>query len=212
MRQKISERMKKNNPMHNSEVAKRQSESMKALGNKHPLRQFEYCKAQSKRMSRDSNPAKRPEVRKKISESGKGRKPWNKGKKRPEMSGPNHPFYKDKFPEETRKSQIQWMRNGGAAHANSFIQNPSKPQVELFKKVQKIYPQAKLNYSSLNRSIDIAIPDLMIAIEYDGSYWHQDEKEDKTRQQELETIGWKFLRYEDYVPKTDKLKKDLRWL
>ena len=32
-------------------------------------------------MSGENNPAKRQEVRKKISESCKGRVPWNKGKK-----------------------------------------------------------------------------------------------------------------------------------
>lgn len=81
------------------------------------------------------------------------------------------------------------------------------------KENKSIYPQAILNYAvlKLNRSIDIAIPDLMVAIEYDGSYWHKGkEKEDAIRQKELESIGWQFLRYVDYVPSINEFKKDLK--
>jgi len=109
-----------------------------------------------------------------------------------------------------RRIHSERMLNGGAARANSFVQNPSKSQVLLFEKVRKIYPDAVLNYPVLNFSIDVAIPQENIAIEYDGSYWHQGRKEeDAKRQKELENIGWKFLRYVDYVPKTDILKNDL---
>lgn len=113
---------------------------------------------------------------------------------------------------ENRKKISEYMKNGGSAHAASFIRSPSKPQVQLFKKIQKIYPQAILNYPVriFNRNIDIAIPDLMIAIEYDGSFWHQDKEHDTKRQKELEAIGWIFLRYIDRIPKTDELKKDLK--
>ena len=91
----------------------------------------------------------------------------------------------------------------------SFIKSPSKPQIKLFKLIKSIYPQAILNYPSLNFSIDIAIPKQMIAIEYDEPYWHDKEK-DKIRQRELENIGWKFLRYVRYIPVIDELKKDLK--
>ena len=36
---------------------------------------------------------------------------------------------------------------------------------------------------------DIGIPSLKIDIEYDGSYWHDKEK-DKIRQKKLEGVGW----------------------
>jgi hypothetical protein len=39
----------------------------------------------------DKNPTKRPEVKKKISDSCKGRKPWNKGIKNPDISGGKNP-------------------------------------------------------------------------------------------------------------------------
>ena len=115
-----------------------------------------------------------------------------------------------KHTEDWKKATSKRMLNGGAAYMNSFIKNPSKPQVELFELIKQIYPNVILNYPSLNRSIDIAIPEKMIAIEYDGSYWHQDKEKDKIRQKELEAIGWNFLRYVDYVPSINELKKDLR--
>ena len=51
---------------------------------------------------------------------------------------------------------------------------------------------------------------MMIAIEYDGSYWHQDKSADEKRQKEIEGIGWRFLRYRDYIPTLDELKNDLK--
>jgi len=117
----------------------------------------------------------------------------------------NNPFSRKENIEKTRNR----MLNGGAAHALSFNQNPSKPQVELLKLIKQLYPQAILNYPSLNFSIDIAIPELKIAIEYDGSYWHQNKEYDNKRQKELENIGWKFIRYVDYIPSKEELKNNI---
>ncbi len=101
------------------------------------------------------------------------------------------------------------MLNGGAAHANSFITNPSKPQVALFELVKQLCHCASLNYPIGNKNIDIAIPFHKIAIEYDGSYWHQDNEKDSDRQILLESLGWKFIRYRDYVPTIEELRKDI---
>ena len=117
----------------------------------------------------------------------------------------------DKFLDQVIPKRKEYMLNGGASYANSFITNPSKPQVELFKIAKSLYDTSVLNYSSLNFSIDIAIPDLNIAIEYDGSYWHKGREEaDAKRQKLLENEGWKFLRYVDYVPSSEELKKDIK--
>lgn len=103
----------------------------------------------------------------------------------------------------------QKMLNGGAVYIRSFIKNPSKPQVKLFNLVKEIYPEAVLEYSCLNYSIDIAIPNLYIAVEYDGSYWHQDQEADNKRQKEIENKGWIFLRYRDYIPTKEELKRNI---
>jgi len=102
------------------------------------------------------------------------------------------------------------MLNGQSAYLNSFIKNPSKPQVELFNLIKEIYPTAILNYPIMNYSIDIVIPELKIAFEYDGSYWHKDKEEyDQKRQKEIEDLGWKFIRYIDNVPSEDDIIEDI---
>jgi len=97
------------------------------------------------------------------------------------------------------------MKNGKAAYMNQFIKNPSRSQVELYNIILKLCPYAVLNYPCLNYSIDIAIPFLNIAIEYDGSYWHQDKEADKIRQTKLENEGWKVIRFEDYIPSKEEM-------
>jgi len=131
----------------------------------------------------------------------------------------NDPAWRQKVSIGTKKGQAknphfkekrrQYMLNGGAAYCNRFIKNPSKPQVELFQIIKKLYPDAILNYQCMNFSIDIAIPTLKVAIEYDGSYWHQNKNKDLIRQQIIEKRGWKFLRYVDIVPSITKIRKDI---
>jgi hypothetical protein len=136
-----------------------------------------------------------------------------RGKENPahsEYMKKNNPMAGVKRPKEICDAIRERMLNGGAVHALSFQQIPSKPQIELYDLVKLIYKNAKIEYRVLNRFIDIAIPDKMIAIEYDGSYWHQDKEADILRQKELENIGWNFLRYMDYIPPLYELKKDLR--
>lgn len=100
----------------------------------------------------------------------------------------------------------EYMLNGGAAYCNQFIKNPSKPQIELFEMVQKIMPYCYLNYPCGRYSIDIAIPDLNFAIEYDGEYWHQNKDYDLKRQKEIEEDGWKFIRFYNKLPSIEELK------
>jgi hypothetical protein len=100
---------------------------------------------------------------------------------------------------------LAYIRNGGAAYANSFVKNPSRPQIKLFNLVRSIYSDAVLNYPCMNYSIDVAIPSRKIAIEYDGSYWHKNKEKDKDRQRKIEAEGWKVIRYQDFIPNKDQL-------
>ena len=61
----------------------------------------------------------------------------------------------------------------------------------------------------MRKFIDVAIPSLMIAIEYDGSWYHQNEEKDMIRQKEIEGQGWRFIRYKDYLPDRENLIKDI---
>ena len=107
--------------------------------------------------------------------------------------------------ENFRNRISTYMKNGGSARANSFIKSLSKPQVKIFSLVKEVYPDAVINHPCLNYCIDVVVPSLKIAIEYDCSYWHQDKEKDKERQQALEQQGWKFIRYRDCVPSKEEL-------
>ena len=84
--------------------------------------------------------------------------------------------YLNSFPRNQEKMKIKsekdrkMLLSGQAAYMNSCIKNPSVPQVELYNVIKEIYSSAILNYPCLNYSLDIAIPELKIAIESDGSY------------------------------------------
>jgi len=126
-----------------------------------------------------------------------------------EKYGVEHPNQNQK----ARERQSERMKNGGAVHASSFIKNPSKPQVELYNLVKSLFPEAILNFPSKGKSgdrfsLDIVIPSLKIDVEYDCWYWHDPEK-DRIRQEDLESLGWKFLRYKDYIPTLEELKENL---
>lgn len=130
------------------------------------------------------------------------------GIKRPDMLGDNNVAKRDdirqKISDGVRKSwktpegieRLEEMKSWRAAYMNSFVTNPSKPQIELYNMVLKLCPYAILNYPCGSYSIDIAIPFLNIAIEYDEPYWHQDVERDKKRQMILEEDGWNFKRFE----------------
>ncbi|MFW9871659.1 MAG: hypothetical protein ACFFG0_01065 [Candidatus Thorarchaeota archaeon] len=132
------------------------------------------------------------ETKKKIGKKSRGRKHSSR--------------YKNRLRQE--------MLNGKAAYLNSCMKNPSKPQVDLYRKVLSICPYAILNYPYLNYSIDIAIPFLNIAIEYDGYFHFNSEKNIRyhiKRQKKLEKEGWKFIRYTIYdkFPKQKDIRREI---
>ena len=126
---------------------------------------------------------------------------------------------KDNRTKESIEKQKQWMLNGGSVYIASFIKNPSKPQVELYNRVKELYPTAVLNYpcyrvkGKRNYSLDVAIPELKIWFESDGSWFHQNYNEDLKRQNEIEKMGWKLIRYKadspKEVPPQDQIKNDI---
>ena len=106
------------------------------------------------------------------------------------------------------------MLQGFASYMNKFIKNPSKPEVMLRNIVKELYPDCEFQHPVLRYSLDIAIPDKKIAIEYDG-YYHFDTEEHKEyhklRQEKIEKEGWKFLRYTmfDKFPTIEKIQNDI---
>lgn len=114
-----------------------------------------------------------------------------------------------------KQKRSEYMLNGGAAYCNQFIQNPSKPQIELYNKIKELFPSAIINYAliELNYSLDVAIQELKIWFESDGSYWHLDDEKDLIRQRKIEELGWKCIRYKadtiKEVPDKNTILKDI---
>lgn len=107
------------------------------------------------------------ETRKKMSLAQlkvRGRIPWNKG-----LTKKDDVRIK-KFSDD--------MINGRSLFVRSYIKHGySKKQIELFNFLKKFFPQAQLEYHfkispEKFYRLDIAIPDLKIDFEYDGTYWH----------------------------------------
>jgi len=177
------------------ETRKKMSESKK--GKPQPWKHGGHVRTEEwKQMMRIKSTGRKlsDEAKKKISEKNKGNPSWNLGKKYSEES-------KKKMSNAAKKRIL----NGNYKKYNPI----SKPQKQLFTMVKEIFNQAEIEYHSLNYYIDIAIPNLKIAIEYDGSYWHQDETKDLKRQKDIESLGWKFLRYVDTIPSKQELLQDL---
>ena len=62
--------------------------------------------------------------------------------------------------------------------------------------VPKINWQYEIKAKNSTYTIDIAIVDHKLAVEYDGFYWHsKNTKRDKQRDNELAALGWKTIRF-----------------
>jgi very-short-patch-repair endonuclease len=156
------------------------------------------------------------DMKRKIGESQQGNKHHMFGKKHKaetieRIKSTTKSWWNSEEGKKQRLKQMEKMNNGQAAYCNSFIKSPSKPQVLLFEQVKKLYITSILNYQFFNYSLDIAIPEKRIDIEYNGSYWH-DKNSDLIRQNYLKKHHWKILRYKDYIPTFDQLKMDLESL
>jgi len=116
--------------------------------------------------------------------------------------------------EEFKERQRQRLLNGHALKMIKAIKKISNEEIKLREMVQKLYPEVEHQHKVFNYSLDVALPDKKIAIEYDG-YYHFDTEEHKEyhkfRQEKIEKEGWKFLRYSifDIFPTLEKLKEDI---
>jgi len=92
----------------------------------------------------------------------------------------------------------------------------SKPQLELFEVIKKIFPHAQLNhpYNVLTkdaqvRFIDIYIPGYKIAFEYDEPYWHNLDNRDEIRDKELKDRRVTVIHYWGYIPTETEVREHL---
>lgn len=127
---------------------------------------------------------------------------------------PSSIFNSEGYREKESEKSRQRMLNGGALKALKGIKNPSVPGVMLRDIVLELYPAADPEHGVFNYSIDVAILEHKIAIEYDG--WHHFKSPEaieyhNMRQKRIEGEGWKFLRYNIFkkFPSREQIKNDL---
>ena len=122
---------------------------------------------------------------------------------------PSSSYQIGSFRDKVRKHCL----NGHAIAMIKAIKNPSKPEVMLRELIKELYQNCEFQYPVFNYSLDVALPEYKIAIEYDG-YYHFDTEEHKEyhklRQERIEGIGWRFIRYAFNLPGKETIKKDIK--
>jgi very-short-patch-repair endonuclease len=118
---------------------------------------------------------------------------------------------------EVKEKKRQRLLNGGASYIRSFIRNPSGGELRLREIVKEFYPNFISQFPVLNYSIDIGLSEYKIAIEYDGWYHFCDQEHidyHKKRQEEIEHLGWRFIRYNIFqkFPGKEQVKQDIESL
>tara|TARA_Y100000034_G_scaffold134744_1_gene204057 strand:+ start:1417 stop:2241 length:825 start_codon:yes stop_codon:yes gene_type:complete len=134
--------------------------------------------------------------------------------------GEKNPMYGKKRPDLAKRNKEQWKKLSYRKQMQEILVNTtykgSKRQKNLYEYLVKTIGKEKIKYNdwvSLNYKyeIDISIPSLKIAIEWDGYRWHyennQNEKRDLRKNKAILDKGWKFIRIIDDHLNKSELKK-----
>jgi len=128
--------------------------------------------------------------------------------------------YIEMYGEEASKKLVQLRRKAGAKGlriSQAMGYGPSKPQLKLFDVVKEVIPEARLEFCQNLKydderyyySLDIAIYELKLNIEYDCAWTHPDPSKDAFRDKVLASFGWKTIRYFERIPTKEELEEDI---
>lgn len=161
----------------------------------------------------------------------KGHTPWNKGKtlsnehKKKLSKAQLKRFEKEEEIIKIRESHLEYYREHPEKRKEAgdrLIEyrktsggKPSKIQIKLYNIILSKFPDAIMEVSCGNYFIDIVIPSINIAIEYEGFYWHHNREDfDNKRQKYIESVGYKIIRYRgkkkvDVLPTKEEIFKHI---
>ncbi|CAB5226454.1 Domain of unknown function DUF559 [uncultured Caudovirales phage] len=93
----------------------------------------------------------------------------------------------------------------------------SKPEIMLYNIVKLYYPGAQHKFKILSDKqyyweLDVVVPEIKLNFEYDGYYWHKDNKQrDDHRDSFLKKQGWRVFRFNySKSPTLEELERDFR--
>lgn len=90
----------------------------------------------------------------------------------------------------------------------------SRKQIEIYEILKEDFHDAQLNYPIKTKAglyfADVGIPSLKLNLEYDSSYWHQDELKDLKRDTNIKAAGWNVIRIKEEHIKQLKSQIELR--
>lgn len=197
----------------------RNKHSISVTGEKHPLFGKKFTEESKKKMSLSHIGKKlTDEQKRKIGQKSLGRKIPKSKETRDKISKfrCGKCFLSRDFIEKQRNI----MLNGRSYEMIKKIKKISNEESKLREMVSQIYYNCQFQYRIFNYSIDIALPEYKIAIEYDG-YYHFDNKDLKAkiekeyyiiRRKKIENVGWKFIRYTifDKFPTVEELHNKIK--
>jgi very-short-patch-repair endonuclease len=78
---------------------------------------------------------------------------------------------------------------------NKCSRKTSAPEIRIFTELNSVFEDVRLGERLLKAEADIYIPQLLVAVEYDGAYFHRDSQEKDLRKgKKFATIGVKLIR------------------
>lgn len=135
---------------------------------------------------------------------------WNLASVHPRLAGEWHPHKNEKQPNDytpSSNAKVWWLCDKGheweapinnrsaGRNCPSCSNKSSRNEIRILTELKTIFPKVHSRHKIGAFEVDIFIPDLSVAIEYDGYWWHRDSYEKDARKQfEVEKAGLKLLR------------------
>lgn len=227
VREKVKETLKKNygvdNPMKSKEIQDKAKETnLERYGAENTFAS-EQIKQKIKETNLENygveNPMQNEKTQKKAQKTNLKR------------YGYENPLYSKEVREKAKKTNLEkygvdnplknkeiYMKGKETLAKNGNVPT-SKQQLELFKLCKEWFPDylVELNYPVLSLSLDIKIitdTNILIDLEYDGQYWHQNKKKDFARDCIIKKEGYKIIRIRTrtLLPTKEQLEEAINYV
>lgn len=121
-----------------------------------------------------------------------------KGKSQPTKGKTYEEIYGEEKAKQLKKSRSDSFKEHFKSHRHK-LPRPSYHQMKMYEAICKVLPdrdislEFRVETKNSCRYIDVAVPSMMLAFEYDSDHFHKNI--DKNRDQELIDLGWKVIHF-----------------